>query len=312
MVLERNDDYYDKTGPYSAHIKNIVVRPIPDPQTQIAEFMTGNIDLIRNPSADTARELAKAPNTVVSPMHNGLLMYITLDAAGRSDNKVMKDQRVRKAFMEAIDRKELAKTIIPGGEIAELLDGICIPSNIGCVSSTKPPDYNPEDAKKLLAEAGYKDGLDLEFDVHEPLSEIGQAIAGMVRKVGIRASMRPLPLTLYVRLRGDGKLTSFLGFYPTSAQPDMDNLLDFFFNGNRDYAGNDPVIRDVEEKGAVEFDPKKRDAIYEKAIDHINNHYLILPVADLPMVFVHNKEIAVKENRISPIQTVVTDFYWAK
>jgi peptide/nickel transport system substrate-binding protein len=312
MVLVRNDDYYDKTGPYSAHIKNIVVRPIPDPQTQIAEFMTGNIDLIRNPSADTARQLAQAPNTVVSPMHNGLLMYITLDAAGRSDNKVMKDERVRKAFMEAIDRKELAKTIIPGGEIAELLDGICIPSNIGCVSSTKPPDYNPEDAKKLLAEAGYKDGLDLEFDVHEPLSEIGQAIAGMVRKVGIRASMRPLPLTLYVRLRGDGKLTSFLGFYPTSAQPDMDNLLDFFFSGNRDYAGNDPVIRDAEEKGAVEFDPKKRDAIYEKAIDHINNHYLILPVADLPMVFVHNKEIAVKENRISPIQTVVTDFYWAK
>jgi peptide/nickel transport system substrate-binding protein len=312
MVLVRNDDYYDKTGPYSAHIKNIIVRPIPDPQTQIAEFVTGNVDLIRNPSADTARQLAQAPNTIVSPMHNGLLMYITLDAAGRSDNKVMKDQRVRKAFMEAIDRKELAKTIIPGGEIAQLLDGICIPSNIGCVSSTKPPDYNPEDAKKLLAEAGYKDGLDLEFDVHEPLTEIGQAIAGMVRKVGIRASMRPLPLTLYVRLRGDGKFTSFLGFYPTSAQPDMDNLLDFFFDGNRDYWGDDPLIREAQAKGAVEFDQKKRDAIYEKAIDHINQQNYILPVADLPMVFVHTKEVAVKENRISPIQTVVTDFYWAQ
>jgi len=312
MVLVRNDDYYAKDGPYSAHIKNIVVRPIPDPQTQIAEFMTGNIDLIRNPSADTARQLAQAPNTVVTPMHNGLLMYITLDAAGRSDNKVMKDERVRKAFMEAINRKELAKTVIPGGEIAELLNGICIPSNIGCVSSTKPPDYNPEDAKKLLAEAGYKDGFDLEFDVHEPLSEIGQAIAGQLRKVGIRASVRPLPLTLYVRLRGEGKLTAFLGFYPTSAQPDMDNLLDFFFSGNRDYVGNDPVIRDAEAKGAVEFDQKKRDAIYEKAIDHINNHHFILPVDDLPMVFVHTKEVAVKENRISPIQTVVTDFYWAQ
>jgi peptide/nickel transport system substrate-binding protein len=312
MVLVRNEDYYAKDGPYSAHIKNIVVRPIPDPQTQIAEFMTGNIDLIRNPSADTARQLALAPNTAVSPMHNGLLMYITLDAAGRSDNKAMNDERVRKAFMEAIDRKELAKTVIPGGEIAELLDGICIPSNIGCVSTTKPPEYNPEDAKKLLAEAGYKDGFDLEFDVHEPLSEIGQAIAGQLRKVGIRASVRPLPLTLYVRLRGEGKFTTFLGFYPTSAQPDMDNILDFFFSGNRDYVGNDPVIREAAAKGAVEFDQKKRDAIYQTAIDHINNHNLILPVADLPMVFVHSKEVAVKENRLSPIQTVVTDFYWAQ
>ena len=197
-------------------------------------------------------------------MHNGLLMYVTLDAAGRSDNKVMKDQRVRRAFMEAIDRKELAKTVIPGNGTAELLDGICIPSNFGCVSSTKPPDYNPEDAKKLLAEAGYPNGFDLELDVHEPLAEIGEAIAGMVRKVGIRASVRSLPLTLYVRLRGDGKLTSFVGFYPTSAYPDMDNLLDFFFDGNRDYWGNDPLIKDAQAKGIVELDPKKRDAIYEK------------------------------------------------
>jgi peptide/nickel transport system substrate-binding protein len=311
MVLTRFDDYYDKNGPYGGHVKNVVVRAIPDPQTQIAEFMTGNIDLIRNPSADTARQLAQAPNTVVTPMHNGLLMYITLDASGRSDNKAMKDQRVRKAFMEAIDRQELAKTVVPGGEIAELLDGICIPSNIGCVSSTKPPSFDPADAKKLLAEAGYPDGFDLEFDVHEPLAEMGEAIAGMVRKVGIRASLRPLPLTLYVRLRGDGKFTSFLGFYPTSAQPDMDNLLDFFFDGNRDYWGNDPVIKEAQEKGAVEFDTKKRDAIYEKAIDHINQQNDILPVADLPMVFVHTKDVEVKENRVSPIQTVVTDFYWA-
>jgi peptide/nickel transport system substrate-binding protein len=312
MVLERFDDYYDKTGPYQAHIKRIVVTAMPDRQTQIAQFLTGNIDLIRNATADTAREIAQMPGPVVTPRHNGLLMYVTLDAKGRSDNKVMTDQRVRKAFMMAVDRKALAKTVIPGGEIAQLLDGICIPSNIGCVSSTKPPDFNPEDAKKLLAEAGYKDGIDLEFDVHEPLAEMGQAIAGMVRKVGFRASVRPLPLTLYVRLRGEGKFTAFLGFYPTSAQPDMDNILDFFFDGNRDYWGGDTVIKKAQEEGAVEFDQKKRDAIYEKAIDHINQQNYILPVADLPMVFVHTKDVAVKENRISPIQTVVTDFYWAQ
>jgi hypothetical protein len=92
----------------------------------------------------------------------------------------------------------------------------------------------------------------------------------------------------------------------------MDNLLDFFFDGNRDYWADDPVIRDAQKKGAVEFDQEKRDDIYKKAIDHINQQNYILPLADLPMVFVHSKEVAVKENRISPIQTVVTDFYWAQ
>jgi peptide/nickel transport system substrate-binding protein len=136
MVLERFDDYYDKDGPNRAPIKRVIVTPMPDRQTQIAQFITGNIDLIRNVPADTARELAQTPDTRVTPLHNGMLMYLTLDAAGRSDNKLMTDQRVRRAFMMAVDRKELARTVIPGGEVADILDGICIEGMVSCASST--------------------------------------------------------------------------------------------------------------------------------------------------------------------------------
>jgi len=310
MVLERFDDYYDKTGPYRANMKRVIVMPMPDRQTQIAQFLTGNIDLIRNATADTARELAKMPDTRVTAKHNGLMMYLTLDAMGRSDNKAMKDQRVRKAFMEAVDRKELAKTVIPGGEIAEILNGICVKGVVACGSSSSPPAFNPDDAKKLLAEAGYANGFDLELDVHESIKEIGEAIAGMVRKVGIRASVRPLPLALYVRMRGEGKFTAFLGFYPTSAQPDMDNLFDLFFNGNRDY-WNDATIQAFQKAGSVEFDDAKRAEIYKQGIDHINKMNYILPVADLPAVFVHTKEVRIGDNHLSPIDTQVCDYYWA-
>jgi peptide/nickel transport system substrate-binding protein len=311
MVLERFDGYYDKNGPNQAHMKRIIVTPMPDRQTQIAQYMTGNIDLIRNVTADSGRELASVPGTKVTARHNGMLMYLTLDALGRSDNKVMKDQRVRKAFMEAIDRKELAKAVIPGGTFAEILDAICVPADVACATSTKPPAFNPADAKKLLAEAGYPNGFDLEFDVHEPIKEIGEAIAGMVRKVGIRASVRPLPLALYVRMRGEGKFTAFLGFYPTNAQPDMDNIFDFFFEGNRDY-WKDPVIKEAEHAGAIEFDEEKRAGIYEKGIDQVNRMNYILPVADLPMVFVHTKDVVIRDNPLSPIDNQVCDYAWAK
>lgn len=310
MVLERFDAYYSKNGPFQAHMKRIVVTPMPDRQTQIAQFLTGNIDLIRNVPADTARELAKMPGTEVTARHNGMLMYLTLDAMGRSGNKAMTDPRVRKAFMEAIDRKELAKTVIPGGQIADILDGICIPADVACASSTSPPAYDPADAKKLLAEAGYPNGFDLELDVHEPIKEIGEAIAGMVRKVGIRASVRPLPLTLYVRMRGEGKFTAFLGFYPTNAQPDVGNLFDFFFNGNRDY-WNDPVIKAAQKAGNVAFDETKRTATYEKGIDQVNKMHYILPVADLPMVFVHSKDVRIARNHLSDIDTQVCDYEWS-
>lgn len=313
MVLQRFNDYYDKSpnAQHRAPIKNVIVMPIPDRQTQIAQFMTGGIDVIRNATADNARQVAQLPDARVTATHAGLLLYITLDALGRSDNKVMKDQRVRKAFMEAIDRQELAKTIIPGGEIAELLDGLCVPADVGCASSTKPAAYNPADAKKLLAEAGYPDGFDLEFDVHEPVKEIGEAIAGQLRKVGIRASVRPLPISLYVRLRGDGKLTAFLGFYPTGAQPDMDNIFDLFFNDTRDY-WNDPVIQAAQKAGAIENDEAKRREIYKTGIDQVNKMNYIYPVADLPLVMLHSKDVEILKDSLSPINTEVGDFGWAK
>jgi peptide/nickel transport system substrate-binding protein len=272
--------------------------------------MTGGIDLIRNVPADMARNLATTPNMKVAARHNGVLMYVTLDAMGRSANKAMTDQRVRRAFIEAIDRKELAKTVIPGGDIAEILDGICVGAVFGCDPSTKPPAYDPEDAKKLLVEAGYPNGLDLELDVHEPVKEIGEAIAGMERKVGIRASVRPLPLSLYIRMRGEGKFTAFLGIRPTNVLPDMNDLCDFFFNGNRDY-WNDPVIKQAAKEGALEFDDAKRIKIYQRLIDQVNNKNYILPVADLPMVFVHSKDVRVVDDPLSPITTEVRDYAWS-
>jgi peptide/nickel transport system substrate-binding protein len=312
MVLERFAGYWgDLNGPLGAHMKRLIGTPIPDRQTQIAQFLTGTVDVIRNASADTARELGKMPDTRVTPMHDGQLMYITLDALGRSDNKVMTDQRVRKAFMMAIDRKELAHTVIPGGDIADILDGICVNGVVACSSSTKPPDFDPVGAKRLLAEAGYPNGFDLELDVHEPIKEIAEAIAGMLRKIDIRASVRPLPSSLYVRLRGEGKFTAFVGYRPTNARPDMDDLMDFFFNGNRDY-WNDPVLKQAQKDGAVEFDEEKRAEIYRRAIDQVNTMNYILPLTDLPMVFVHTKDVRVVEDPLSPIDNHIRDFYWSK
>ncbi len=312
LVLERFGDYYgDLSGPLGAHIKRVIALPIPDRQTQIAEFMTGDIDVIRNPSADTERELARLADARVTPMHDGQLMYITLDAMGRSNNKVMIDQRVRRAFMMAIDRKALAATVIPGGAIADILDGICVAGVIGCASSTTPPAFDPAAARALLAEAGHGDGFDLELDVYEPIQEVAEAVAGQLRKIGIRATVRALPAALYVRLRSAGQLTAFLGYRPTNARPDMDDLFDFFFNGNRDY-WNDPILRQLQTAGEAEFDPAKRAALYERGIDRVNRMNDILPLTDLPIVFVHTKDLRIAADPLSPINNSIRDFYWNK
>src|SRR3546814_6671306 len=66
----------------------------------------------------------------------------------------LKDERVRKAILHAIDREAIIKNIV--GEGAEVLNTICTPSQVGCTDEGAPVyKYDPELSKKLLAEAGY-------------------------------------------------------------------------------------------------------------------------------------------------------------
>ena len=309
VTFERFAEYYDKSGNYPAPIKKLIGIALPDRQTQLAQFLTGGLDLMRDVPADMAREIAKMPNAAITTTDSGTVVYVTLDAAGRSANKMFTDQRVRRAFMMAVNRRELLDAVVPGGQGKPLLQTICFPSNLNCSSTVEPPPFDPQGAKRLLAEAGHPDGVDLELSVYAPIREIGEAIAGQVRVAGIRASARPLPLSLYARMRGAGELTALVSLYPTSAEPDAHNIFDLFFSGDRDY-WRDREIHEAMAAGQSEFDAEKRAAIYAKALDRVNERNYILPVAALPTVWAHTKEVRISDNPLSAAESRLGDWHW--
>ena len=309
MIVERVDNYWDKSGYYPAPIKRVRAMFVPDRQTQVAQLLTGNLDLIRNITQDDQSNLAKQPNIGVTPTSSSMLLYVTLDALGRSKNKAMTDERVRKAFMMAIDRKLLQKQILPGGDIAQTPDTICWRSMIACESTTQPYAYNPAEAKRLLAEAGFPNGFDLVLHAHEPVKYVAETIAGEVRKVGIRASVEALPNAAYVRQRGDGEFTAFTAFYPAGTHPDAQVMLSFFFESNRDY-WKDPVIAKASSDGELEFDDAKRGKLYTAALDKVNQAAYILPVSELPIVWAHNKDVFIKANPLTKAGPILGDYGW--
>jgi len=312
VLVERYDDYFDDGGNYfRAPVKRVQGLFIPDRQTRIAQLMTGGIDLIRNMGADEAKDLANNPNLGITTTASGVLLYITLDAAGRSGNKAMMDERVRKAFIMSIDRDLVVKNFVPGGDKAILTKGICLPSVFGCAPTTEPYKYDPAQAKKLLAEAGYPDGLDLVIHVHDPQKTIAEAIAGEVRKVGFRASVETLTLSVYVKKRGDGEFTTFVGSYPTGTHPDMATLWDFFFTGNRDY-WHDDFISKIAAQGNQEFDDAKRIALYTPALDRVNEKAYIFPVSEMPMLWGHAKDVLVMPDPLADSAPLLGDFAWKK
>ena len=309
VVVERYDDHRH-VDHYRAPVKRVHGIPIPDRQTQQAQLLTGGIDLIRNVPADSAKQLANVPNLAVTSSPSAMLLYVTLDAAGRSANKAFTDERVRKAFVMAIDREAFVKNIVPAGEIAEIPAGICFKAHLACKIDNKPYPYNPTEAKRLLAEAGHPNGIDITLYAHEPVAYIATAIAGEVRKVGIRASVEAMQLGLYVKRRGDGDLTAFTGFYPTGVNPDTGNLISFFFNQDRDY-WKDPQIHDAWSKGEIELDLSKRTALYTPAVNKINEKAYILPISELPIVWAHTKDVKVLQNPLSTADPKLGDYAWS-
>ena len=311
IALERVENHWEGGNYYPAPAKKVRALFIPDRQTQVAQLMTGNIDLMRNITSDDQMNLAKNPNLAVTPTGSEMLLYATLDGAGRSKNKAMMDPRVRKAFIMSIDREQLMKHLIPGGDIAIKTNAICFATSIACSATTEPYGYNPAEAKRLLAEAGYPNGFELQLDVHEPVRYIAEAVAGEVRKVGIRASITSMPIAAYVKRRGDGEFTAFIGFNPAGTHPDAAQILDFFFGADRDY-WKDPMILKNIELGEAEFDDKKRTQLYTPILDKVNTDAYIFPISELPIVWAHHKDIVLKLNPLSNSLPMLGDYGWKK
>jgi peptide/nickel transport system substrate-binding protein len=187
---------------------------------------------------------------------------------------------------------------------------MCFDWTKDCSYTRKMPGYDPAGAKKLLAEAGYPNGFDVVLDVHEPIRQIAEAIAGELRKVGIRATVQPLPLLVYVKKRGDGEFTMFNGFYPTSATPEMGNLTDFFFGQDRDYYKDDAILK-VNDQANLEFDDAKRQAMFRTAADRVIEKSYFLPFSSLPTAYAMTKDVKVMPDAFSYAGVYLNDVVWS-
>ncbi len=308
-VVERFDKLHPALTYRRAPIKRIEVVPVPDPQTQIAQLMTGGLDLLRNMPEDAAKELAKHPNVAVTPVASSSFIYMMVDGVGRTGRKEFTDPRVRKAVAMAIDKEKIAKEIVPGGSQAEMMSAICFPFTLACDPSTKPYGYNPSEAKKLMIEAGYSNGFEMTLHVHQPVKDIAVAVAGYLKQIGINMTVSQQTISGYIQLREDSKLAAFIGFRPTGTFPETSDILDSFFTGSRDY-WNDPLIAKAMEDGSSEPDNVKRGRIFRPALDRVNAEAYIVPISSMPWVFAHTKDVRVDSNKLKANVVQISDIFW--
>lgn len=202
IVMARNDNYWGGKPAWG----KITLRAMRSDPTRVSALLAGDVDVIEAvPTADIAR-IRSNPNLVLAETTGARLIYFRTEQGrdsapftsakdGSPIANPFRNPKVRQALSLAINRPAIASRIMDG---AATPAGQYVPDFIfGASKNLKAPAYDPEGAKKLLAEAGYPNGFKL--TLHGPNgryvndTKVIEAIAQMFNRVGLDTSFETLP-----------------------------------------------------------------------------------------------------------------------
>ena len=225
VVLDANPNYWGGKPEWD----RVVMRAIPTAPTRLAALLSGEVDVINDVPAEDIEKLKKNPKVKLHiEASNGIVRFLfghgrmTFPHVRDNDGKVLfpnplKDWRVRKAFSLAIDRQRIVDRVMAGNAIAAGQGQP--PGGHGHDPNLKPDPYDPEQAKKLLAEAGYGKGFQL--TVHSPADrypndkKIAEAVVQMLNRIGIKADLTLVPNAVFSSRASKGEFAYYLGYWQT-------------------------------------------------------------------------------------------------
>ncbi|MCZ6558506.1 MAG: ABC transporter substrate-binding protein [SAR324 cluster bacterium] len=305
VKMVRYDGHFAGSAKGKGAIKNIIWKTIPGKYAQVAELLTGGVDWIWRVNPVQANNLKRNPNLSVIAGETMRIGYVGFDVVGRSGNSPVRKLKVRQAISHAINRAAMAKNLAGGG--ARVIHVACFPTQFGCDDSAAPRyNYNQAKARKLLAEAGYPNGFDIDIYAfrERPYAE---AIIGYLREVGIRAKLKFLKYrALRNKLRGDGVPLFFMTWGSGSVN-DISAITSFFFKQGPDDVYGDQQVTDWLQKGDTTLDRKVRAANYKKALTRIAQQSYWLPLYTWSINYAYSKELD-----FTPTTDEIPRFFHAK
>ena len=273
--FEKSPGYWD---PKAQNVATMTYKVMVDDQTRYNALLSGELDGIYLQPGQIDKAIDEGFNVVSSPANN--FLYITVNA----EKKPFDNPNARLAIQYALNRAEISQG---------LFDGHCTPSiqpfpetSVGY--SEKVGDgldiypHDPEKAKKLLAEAGVKDEVEIQLlapniTMFVQLAEVVQAQLG---EVGIKASVKAVP-SAQLSQEFSVDQTVEAASLPYVGTPDPHGAMTYFMPGhpyNIGQAASQETV-DLALKAASPVDPDERKAIYEQvAQSMINNQTQVMPI----------------------------------
>jgi peptide/nickel transport system substrate-binding protein len=264
VIVEAFPDYWRG----KPKLDRIVYKVLPDPQAALLGLRRGEVHILADVGAATIPALRQeaSVNLVTQP---GLAIC---GVALPNDVKPFDDVRVRRALNLAVDKDAIDKSLFQG--LAMALTSPIPPAQWGHDPALKPYRYDPEGAKKLLAEAGVPPGFKTELlTYNSPRGynpsgpDLAVAVQGYLRRVGIEAEVRRMDMGAFLSTIRSGKYEGLRMGGWTGDNGDPDNFAGALFSSKEIPINNTAHYRNPEvdrmlAAAAREVDHAKRVQLY--------------------------------------------------
>jgi peptide/nickel transport system substrate-binding protein len=224
ITLQANKQYW--RGPVK--LDRIVFRSVPDDATRVAALLSGRVDIIAELPPAAAAKVRETKAMRVDAVPGLRLHYLSIAA----EDGPLSKAKVRQAISYAIDYKTLIDKALYGfakPAAAPQAEGV-----FGYDPSIRAFSFDLAKAKQLLTEAGYPDGLTVDFQSQPGITQdIATAISGMLEKAGIKVNQQVLPRNDFLSKYAAGQLKGLWANTYTIWQGSPEVLIDTFFKTGR-------------------------------------------------------------------------------
>ena len=292
ITMSVNTDWWDKT---TSNVKEVVYTPIKSDSTRVAALLSGDIDLLTDLPTPDVNRLRSDSKLKILDGPEVRTIYLAPDVGSPElkyssvkGKNPFADKRVRQALSMAIDREAIKRNIMRGLSIPA---GVMVAPGV----NGNAPDidvitkFDPEGAKKLLAEAGYADGFEFRFNAPNNRyvndEEIAQAIVAMWARIGVKATLMAENMATFSQKFQNFDSSMYMlgwGVATYDAQYTLQSLVrtkTTGADGNFNFSKiSDTAVDRLVDAMKSETDIAKRNAMIKEALVRTRDEVLLIPL----------------------------------
>jgi ABC-type transport system substrate-binding protein len=279
LIFEANPDYWGE----KAKTPTLVFKWSSESAQRLLELQAGTVDGIDNPGPDDFATIEGDSNLQLIPRPALNVFYVGMN----NTSAPFDNEKVRQALAMGIDRQRIVDNFFPtGSEVASQFTPCAIPN--GCAGESWY-EYDLEQAKALLAEAGFADGFETEIAYRDVVrgylpqpGVVAQDLQAQLKEnFNIDATINVMESGAFLDAASSGQLTGLFLLGWGADYPDITNFLDSHFGAgaNESFGTKWDDVTSVLREAASLAGDEARKPLYEQANTLIKQHVPMIPVA---------------------------------